>query len=134
MNLPADASNDQANCPQGYYRNTSGMVRQIGQQTAVVSVKVYVAGLSLAEIHSITQEKLSEAIQLADPKTDAALILKIYAEVKDRLDGKAVQEVRQSNELTITTNSYGLAPEALDQMMIDHLTKRQRLAPKVIDN
>lgn len=29
MILPQDASNDQSNCPNGYYRNTSGMVMQL---------------------------------------------------------------------------------------------------------
>ena len=37
MNLPADASQDQSNCPQGYYRRSNGMLHQIGETKATPS-------------------------------------------------------------------------------------------------
>lgn len=60
-------------------------------QSAPQSAKAFVAGIPLAELCELAQEKLSEALQAANPATDAALILKIYAELKDRKDGKPAQ-------------------------------------------
>lgn len=65
-------------------------------QTPPAAVKDFIPNLTLDELHTLSQERLSEAIQFVDPKKDPELCRKLYAEIKDRRDGRP----KQSMELT----------------------------------
>ena len=101
MNLPADASNDQTNCPDGYYRRNNGMVVQKPEQTGPVAVREFVPDLTDDELRKLAREKLSEALQAIDPQTQPELTRKLAAEVKDRLDGRPVQAVDVTQKIGI---------------------------------
>lgn len=67
------------------------------------SAKAFIEGLPLDALCDIALERLSEALQMANPATDASLILKIYAELKDRKDGKPGQQVTIDQNLNVVT-------------------------------
>lgn len=67
------------------------------------SAKAFIEGLPLDALCDIALERLSEALQMANPATDASLILKIYSELKDRKDGKPGQQVTIAQNLNVVT-------------------------------
>lgn len=58
MNLPPDASNDQANCPNGYYRNTSGMLNIIPQHQPALADSSPISAGDLARLDGMSREEL----------------------------------------------------------------------------
>lgn len=109
----------------------TGKLRKVfpGQEPAQQSAKAFVAGIPLAELCELAQEKLSEALQAANPATDAPLILKIYAELKDRRDGKPAQTVTQTTDVTVNVKlsehrarAMLEAQQALDNLLLIDVT------------
>ncbi len=99
MNLPADASNDQSNCPQGYYRRNNGMLHQTPVETIVESpANAITVGLTDDELRTMSREKLSALLQSIDYRTAPSLLLSVVRETMDRIDGKATQRIEQKVE------------------------------------
>lgn len=61
MNLPIDASTDQANCPPGYYRRANGMLHQL---TADVEVRIGEDSLSEADLSRLEGMSKEELLTL----------------------------------------------------------------------
>lgn len=83
---------------------------------------VYVPNLTDDELRHLCREKLSEALQLIDPRTQPELTRKLVAEQRDRLDGKPAQVITQNinNRLSF-----------FDARAVEMLSPK---APKVIDH
>lgn len=57
--LPADASQDQSNCPPDYYRRTNGMLHQIGDKPAVEASNA----AQMAKLGEMTKEELVALVE-----------------------------------------------------------------------
>jgi hypothetical protein len=90
--LPSDASSDQSNCPDGYYRRSNGMLHELSLQS---NGAVVIPGLSDDDLRSIAREKLSELLQSIDAKQSPSLLLSVAREVMDRIEGKPTQRIEQ---------------------------------------
>jgi type IV pilus biogenesis protein CpaD/CtpE len=99
MNLPADASKDQSNCPPDYYRRNNGMLHQLQPEQPVNEVKP----LSDDELRLMARDKLSALLQSLDAKSNPSLVLAVAREVMDRIEGKPMQRIKQD-----TTVSFDL--------------------------
>ncbi len=130
MNLPADASNDQSNCPDGYYRRNTGMLHQIGElqpespaapDLSVVEGKThaellalvhrmacqcgYVAAMSEEEtaqamLDTLANTALKPIVQGVNMKADIASRMAAIDKWLDRTKGKSVQRIEQKVEHT----------------------------------
>ena len=90
MNLPNDASADQSNCPDGYYRRSNGMVMQIPaiQQAQQSSPAVDIN--DSGALKALAMETLVEIVQTAPRNVS---LVGAIRELIDRIDGKAPQSV-----------------------------------------
>lgn len=109
MNLPSDASLDQNNCPQGYYRNSQGMLHQI----PVAASESPPLALSDEELRTMAKEKLSALLQSIDAKQSPSLLLSVAREVLDRLEGKPTQRIEQKVEHSSKSNANEMTNEQL---------------------
>lgn len=62
MNLPADASPDQSNCPPDYYRRLNGMLHQIDQQNSFGN-SGSITESDLASLEAMDKEALISLVQ-----------------------------------------------------------------------
>lgn len=62
MNLPSDASNDQVNCPVGYYRRNSGMLHQLPTEDESTPPSALSAS-DLSRLEGMSREELLALIQ-----------------------------------------------------------------------
>ncbi len=63
MNLPSDASTDQSNVPQDYYRRTNGMLHQIQATTAQQSPSDAIDPETLSSLQTMPKDALISLIQ-----------------------------------------------------------------------
>lgn len=93
-------------------KTISDAVREANSKPpAVSSAMEFVPWLSLDKLCDVAQEKLSQALQAIDPTPqNAEAIRKIYAELKDRRDGRPSQSIVQSVNVNVHRE------EAADQL------------------
>lgn len=106
--LPADASSDQNNCPDGYYRRSNGMVMQLPDKqpkdsAAPVDIDDPVA------LRKLAKGTLVEIVQTAPRNVSLVAAIR---ELLDRIDGKAPQSI-----------SMDIADKRLDKAPIDDLLR-----------
>ncbi len=87
--LPADASTDQANCPDGYYRRSNGMVMQL-PVTQAQSGGPPVDINDLAALKALGMTRLVEIVQTAPANVSLVAAIR---ELIDRIEGKAPQSI-----------------------------------------
>ena len=102
MNLPADASPDQSNCPLDYYRRNNGMLHQKPVSSAPEATPPPLGAGEIAELladdnklRKLAKGKLVQIIHATPPTP--ALVAAINA-LLDRIDGKATQRIEQKVE------------------------------------
>jgi hypothetical protein len=113
MNLPADASTDQSNCPPDYYRRNNGMLHQLDASQARGEVKEFTPNLTDAELITMSRERLSALLQSIDYKIAPSLLLSVIRETMDRIDGKPTQRIEQKIEHTGKMQSSELTNDQL---------------------
>jgi hypothetical protein len=101
MDLPSDASKDQANVPNGYYRRNTGMLHMLSASPQSSSFTPI--NLTDDELRKLAIDKLSIALQAIDPVLQPEMTRKLAAEVKDRLDGKPGQQMTIDQNLNVVT-------------------------------
>lgn len=89
--LPNDASTDQSNCPDGYYRRSNGMVMQLpqvndipAQESVPIDINDHTA------LKALAMEALVEIVQKAPRNVS---LVGAIRELIDRIEGKAPQSI-----------------------------------------
>lgn len=154
MILPQDASNDQSNCPNGYYRNTSGMVMQIPIASEQPAAKP-LSAVEIERLEGMTREelvglvrasnaeyvgiglmsqeeiKLSTRIRLAQialRNPDDKVALQAIQQLLDRLEGKPVGTAQQ-------ININGSGPTKIEVVLVNaEQYRKQQDAARVIEH
>ncbi len=87
--LPADASSDQNNCPDGYYRRSNGMVMQIPEAQAKDSAAPVDINDPVA-LKGLAMSALEEIVRTAPRNVSLVAAIR---ELIDRIEGKAPQSI-----------------------------------------
>lgn len=127
MSLPNDASSDQSNCPDGYYRRANGMLHQASIQVAkgdinaidvetlsqlesmpkeaLISLIQRVCGARWGELLLLSSEATYQAIidksaYMALTTSDVNAFVKAAAQYMERTKGKVADRVEQTTHVT----------------------------------
>ena len=128
MNLPADASNDQTNCPPGYYRRNTGMMHQLPETVTsdkdtlsasdmarlkdkthdelITFIRTLTGALGMIPLGLLSQDELKACTrlrlaELAINCKDDKTALAAIGQLLDRLEGKPLQSVDLNQKVGI---------------------------------
>ena len=86
MNLPADASQDQSNCPPDYYRRSNGMLHQLQTETSPNAITV-----DPSDINAVKAMVWDKLVTIASTMPANGQALPVLRELMDRMEGRPVQ-------------------------------------------
>ncbi len=117
--LPADASSNQDNCPEGYYRRSNGMVMQLpaGQppQSPITPVDIN-------DSQALKELATSALVQIIQNNAKNVSLVGACRELLDRAVGKPLQTqvIEQNNTTTINYTATDRFLESLGIKVIEH--------------
>lgn len=85
------------------------------------SAHVFIPDMDDNQLRKLAREKLSQALQAIDPVAQPGMTKALCAEVKDRLDGKAVQAINQTSTVAMLVQSVQPDVELLKRIKADLL-------------
>jgi hypothetical protein len=151
MNLPADASTDQENCPPDYYRRNNGMLHQIPKDSAPIAIADSPTPSELAlldtlppklqslckricmarwgEVALMSQTQIAEAIKLRLAHGGLTIehidkALPLMKEWCDRVEGKSVERIDSRTVVIHTQEQRRKDADAEAEEMLALLAKR----------
>lgn len=96
--------------------------------------KVFIPDLSDDELRTLAREKLSAALQHIDPLEHPEMTRKLCAEVKDRLDGKPTQAIKQTTDININVMQERQIEARANMKAIMQLAREKLLLPPLVEH
>ncbi len=126
--LPDDASADQSNCPDGYYRRTNGMVVQKPQQSATATLKTALNKRTAQEMREAASSRLDLAIDaveaiLRDSEARHSDKLAAAVFIRDTSHGKPTERVEHTvgiMQIVMEMNKHASIPLIENGKVLDN--------------